>query len=257
VAWSRRVTPLRLSLVLPCFNGGSYIHRSLIALATWLDIHRGAVGPFELILVDDGSTDDTVSAATATGLPFRLIRHDRNRGKGAAVRSGMLAASGEYRLFVDADLPFDLAAIERVVHYLDVKEFDVCIGRRAERGALYAVDRPASRRLASRVFSAIIGRLVVTGVNDTQCGLKGFRAAAAEYLFRESRVDRFAFDVEILYLAFKNGFDVKAIPVKVVAEERSTLRIARDGIPMLLDVIRLPLRYHRGRYRPCPGRAAE
>jgi len=244
------VTTPRLSIVLPCFNGSTYIGRSLQVLTTWLETHRDTLGLAEVILADDGSTDDTAAAATATGIPFRLVRHERNHGKGAAVRSGMLAAAGEYRLFMDADLPFDLAVIERMVHYLDFKEFDVCIGTRARRGASYAVERPASRQIASLLFSEIVGRLVVTGVRDTQCGIKGFRASAADYLFHESRVNRFAFDVEILYLSFKNEFDVKTIPVKVMTGERSTIRVARDGIPMLLDVIRIPLRYHGGGYRP-------
>ena len=243
------MTAPRVSIVLPCFNGSSYIARSLQSLTTWLESHRETLGVTEVIVVDDGSTDGTTSAALATRLPFRVVRHDRNRGKGAAVRSGMLAASGAFRLFIDADLPFELSVIERMVHYLDFKEFDVCIGTRARRDSSYRVDRPAGRQLASLIFSELVGRFVVTGVRDTQCGVKGCRAAAAEYLFGQSRVDHFAFDVEILYLSFKNNFDVKVIPVKVVSGERSTIRMARDGISMVLDVIRLPIRFHRGGYR--------
>ncbi|HEV2105728.1 MAG TPA: glycosyltransferase [Candidatus Eisenbacteria bacterium] len=243
----------RLSLVLPCYNGGAYVATSLRALHAWLADHAAATGPAEVILVDDGSRDDTVAAAAATGLPVRIERQDRNRGKGAAVRRGMRVATGTFRVFMDADLPFDLGDLERVLHYLDFKEFDVVVGSRAVRGHSYAVARPAERRLASRVFSELVGRLVVTGVRDTQCGLKGFRAPIADYLFRESRVDRFAFDVELLYLAFKNGFDVKSIPVHMVAELPSTLQVARDGLPMLLEVLRLPLRFHTGGYRLFEG----
>ena len=239
----------RLSIVLPCLNGSGFIARSLCSLSAWLTERCSTLGPAEIVVVDDGSSDETLATAATCGVSFRSVRHERNRGKGAAVRSGMLAATGEYRIFIDADLPFELGILERMVHYLDFKEFDVVIGTRARRGASYAIARPASRQLASFVFAEIVGRMVVTGVRDTQCGVKGFRAAAAEYLFREARVDRFAFDVELLYLAFKNGFEVKVVPVQVVSGERSTIQVRRDGIPMLWDVVRLPFRFHSGGYR--------
>jgi dolichyl-phosphate beta-glucosyltransferase len=239
----------RVSLVLPCYNGGSYVRHSLATLFAWLGARTATLGSVEVILVDDGSADDTVALATATGLPFTCLRHERNRGKGAAVRTGMRAARGEFRIFMDADMPFELDVVERMLHYLDFKEFDVCVGSRTSGSDTYAIPRPFSRRLASLIFAEFVGRLVVTGVRDTQCGLKGFRAAAADYLFREARVDRFAFDIELLYLAFKAGFDVKAIPVRISGNGPSTLRVTRDGLPMLLDVMRLPIRYHRGVYR--------
>ncbi len=243
-----QATP-RLSIVLPCFNGSPYIRQSLHALHAWLESHGSAVGPAEMILVDDGSSDDTVAVATASGVPVRLVRHARNRGKGAAVRSGMSEARGAYRLFMDADLPFDLVVIERMLHYLEFKEFHVCVGSRATRGSSYVIERPSIRRLASLIFAEFVGRLVVTGVRDTQCGVKGFQAAVAEYLFGQARVDSFAFDIELLYLAFKNGFDVKSIPVQVVTEEPTTVKVVRDGVPMLLEVMKLPVRFHRGVYR--------
>jgi dolichyl-phosphate beta-glucosyltransferase len=244
----------RVSLVLPCYNGGGYVAESLATLHAWLEPRELTLGPFEVILVDDGSTDGTRNAAVATGLPFRLVRHRVNRGKGAAVRSGMLQASGRFQIFMDADLPFDLDALERMLYYLDFKEFDACIGSRATRESAYAVARPAARRLASTLFTELVGRLVVTGVRDTQCGIKGFRAHVARYLFGQSRVNNFAFDVELLYLAFKNGFDVKTIPVRLAAEKPSSVRVTRDGLPMLLEVMKLPLRFHRGEYALYDGR---
>lgn len=239
----------RLSLVLPCYNGGGYLQETLPQAFAWLDAHAATVGPYEVILADDGSTDDTRERALATGLPVRVVSLARNRGKGAAVRAGMREATGDYRVFMDADLPFELDVLERVLHYLDFKEFDVVVGSRASGASSYAVRRPGARWLASVLFAEFVGRLVVTGVRDTQCGLKGFRAPIAEYLFGEARVDRFAFDVELLYLAFKNGFDVKALPVRILEERPSTLQVMRDGWPMLVEVLKLPVRYHRGRYR--------
>ena len=243
----------RLSLVLPCYNGAGYIEETLPRLFKWLRAHEPTVGPYEVILAEDGSTDDTVARARATGLPVEIVHMPRNLGKGAAVREGMKRATGQYRVFMDSDLPFDLDLILRVLHYLDFKEFDVVVGSRAPSGASYSVQRPATRRLGSVLFSEFVGRIVVSGVRDTQCGLKGFRADVAEYLFGQARVNRFAFDVELLYLAFKNGFDVKALPVRVLEEHPSTLNVVRDGLPMLLEVLRLPIRFHRGKYRLFEG----
>lgn len=244
----------RLSLVLPCYNGSGYVHETLPVLFAWLREHDAALGPVEVLLVDDGSPDDTATRVRALGLPIEVIRLEPNQGKGAAVRRGMLAAHGAFRIFMDADLPFELTVLERMLHYLEFKEFDVVVGSRAPSGASYSVSRPASRTLASRIFTEFVGRLVVTGVRDTQCGIKGFRADVAEYLFGQSRVDRFAFDVEVLYLAFKNNFDVKTLPVRVLEERPSTLSVWRHSLPMLLEVLRLPWRWHRGQYRLFTGR---
>jgi dolichyl-phosphate beta-glucosyltransferase len=244
-----QATAPRLSIVLPCYNGASYIRQTLTTLHGWLESRRDTIGTSELILAVDGATDDTAAAANASGVPVRVVQIEPHRGKGAAVRSGMLAATGTFRIFMDADLPFDLAVIAEMLRYLDVKEFDLCIGSRAAKGTAYAVQRPGERRLASLLFTELVGRLVVTGVRDTQCGVKGFRAPIAEYLFRESKVDSFAFDVELLYLAFKNGFDVKTIPVRLNEDKPSTVRVLQHGLPMLIEVLELPFRYHRGGYR--------
>ena len=247
-------TPPRLSLVLPCYNGARYLGETLPTLFDWLARHDDTLGPVQVLLADDGSTDGTAQAAAATGLPVEVVRLPVNRGKGAAVREGMRRATGRFRVFMDADLPFELQVLERVVHYLDFKEFDVVVGSRAPRGDSYTVQRPTARRWSSFIFSEFVGRLVVTGVRDTQCGIKGFRADVADYLFREARVDRFAFDVELLYLAFKNNFDVKTLPVRILDERPSTLQVMRDGWPMLLEVVRLPMRFHSGGYRMFAGR---
>jgi len=247
-------TPPRLSLVLPCYRGGGYLSETLPALFAWLRAHESVTGPSQVVLVDDGSPDDTSEKARATGLPLLVERLPVNRGKGAAVRRGMQLATGRFRIFMDADLPFELGVIERMLHYLDFKEFDVVAGSRAAGGRSYTLERPTSRRWASVLFAEFVGRMVVTGVRDTQCGIKGFRADVADYLFGQARVDRFAFDVELLYLAFKNNLDVKTLPVHVLEERPSTMKVGRDGLPMLLEVLRLPVRWHRGGYTPFAAR---
>jgi glycosyltransferase involved in cell wall biosynthesis len=247
---------VHLSIVLPCYRGARYLDANLRRLHAWLADHRERVGEHEVLLVDDGSPDGTAEVAEATGLPVRVLRLPVNRGKGAAVRAGMRAATGEFRIFMDADMPFDFAILERMLHYLEFKEFDVVVGSRVARGTSYAAPGPGVRRLASRVFSSFVGRLVVTGVPDTQCGIKGFRGEVADYLFSQARVDNFAFDIELLYLAFKNGFDVKGLPVQLAVEQASTVRVVQHGLVMLWEVLRLPLRYYSGAYTMMPGRGA-
>lgn len=237
-----------VSIVLPCYNGARYIEGSLRRLRGFLDAHGSVLGPHEVILVDDGSADGTAGLVEG-GFPWvKVLRCDANRGKGAAVRAGMLAAKGAYRVFIDADLPYDLEVLPKMLDYLRVKEFDVCIGSRSKEAG-NALKRRPLRRLASGVYTFFISRLVVTGVRDTQCGVKGFRARAAEYLFSESTVDGFAFDVEILYLAFKNDMDIKRMPVLLVSDDNSTVSVIRHGLRMLWDVLMLPVRYYGHRYR--------
>jgi dolichyl-phosphate beta-glucosyltransferase len=234
-----------LSLILPAYNAAGYLARSLQALLE----RRPSWPSSELLVVDDGSTDATAAiAAQYQRAGVVCLRLPRNRGKGGAVRTGMLAARGRFRIFTDADLPYELEAIERVLDYLDRKEFDLVIGGRDLPGSRFAVRPTRPRRIASALFTLLISRLVVTGVVDTQCGLKGLRAAAAERLFRLARVDGFAFDVELLYLAYKHNLDIKRIPVQQVRNAPSTLSLPLSSVRMLWDVLLLPLRYHSGGY---------
>jgi dolichyl-phosphate beta-glucosyltransferase len=178
----------------------------------------------------------------------RSLRLPRNLGKGAAVRAGMLAAGGRFRTFMDADLPYELEAVARILNYLDQKKFDVVIGARDLPGSRFEVRPTRPRRIASQLFTLLVSRWVMTGVVDTQCGLKGFRAAAAERLFRLAVVNGFAFDVEVLYLACKLGLGIQRIPIRQVRNEPSTISLPLGSARMLWDVLLVPLRYHGGGY---------
>jgi dolichyl-phosphate beta-glucosyltransferase len=238
----------RVSVVVPCYNGAPFILESLDLLLSYLREHPD-IGTWEVVLVDDGSRDHTSELVAARFPEVRLIRHPRNRGKGAAVRTGMLAARGAFRFFTDADMPYDLVGLPKILHYLDTKEFHIGIGTRARPDWKHQVRPSALRAFTSAFFTMIVSRLVVTGIKDTQCGFKGFQAAVAEYLFSEARVNNFAFDVEILYLAFKNDLDVKRVPVRFVRDDVSTVSLLRHGSFMLLELLRIPFAFHGGRYR--------
>lgn len=234
-----------LSLVLPAYNAAGFLRSSLLLLRE----HRPRWPASEVIVVDDGSRDTTADVvAEFAGEGVTCLRLPQNRGKGGAVRAGMLAARGAYRIFMDADIPYELDAVDTMLRYLDFKEFDIVIGSRHVPGAHFEVDLPWPRKIASAVFTAFVTRLMVTGVVDTQCGIKGFRAAAAERLFRLSVLDSFTFDVEILYLAFKLNLDVKRIPVRQVRNEPSTIRLSRHTPKMVKDLVSIPLRFYRGGY---------
>lgn len=234
-----------LSLILPAYNAAGFLRSSL----QLLNQHRSRWPASEVIVVDDGSPDRTAEvAAEFADSGVTCLRLPQNRGKGGAVRAGMLAAKGPYRIFMDADIPYELDAVDTILRYLDFKEFDVVIGSRELPGAHFEVRLPLLRRISSAVFTLFVTRVMVTGVADTQCGLKGFRAAAAEQLFRRSVLDSFTFDVELLYLAYKLNLDVKRIPVRQVRDEPSTIRLSRHAPRMVVDLLGIPLRFYRGGY---------
>ena len=240
----------RVSIVMPCHNGVPYLQQSIPRLIRHLDARQASIGECELIFVDDGSTDGSAEIVEQAFPQVRVLRHAANRGKGAAVRTGMLSAKGRFSVVIDADMPYDLDALETMLDYLDRKEFHLCIGTRSRGTSSTLEKRSLARKLASIVFTAFVSRIVVTGVRDTQCGFKGFRTDIAKHLFQQSRVDNFAFDVEVLYLAFKNDLDIKRLPVRLECDDDSSVSLLRHALPMLISILQLPFRYHRGGYAP-------
>jgi dolichyl-phosphate beta-glucosyltransferase len=217
-----------LTVVLPCYNEAERLPRTLRSLLMHLSRVPGEV---EVLVVDDGSTDATVAAVeaiAAVDARVRLLCLSCNRGKGAAVREGMLAAKGELIVFTDADGSYGPSELDRIVGAL--AETPVAIGARvATRG-------PLIRRVASRVFSLAIRVLVGLPFPDTQSGLKGFRRAAAREIFRRARLDGFAFDVEALLLAGRLGFDVVEVGVQAIERRGSKVRVLADAPRMLGEV---------------------
>ncbi len=240
-----------LSLIVPVYNAEIFILDTLTRITEW---KKEFPHNTQIIIVDDGSKDKTKAVIeqyiNGKDNSIELLEYGQNKGKGYAVRAGMLAAKGKYRIFTDADIPFGFPAIERIFYYLDFKEFDVCIGNRKSENSQYLLQRGFMRKLSSQIFTFIISRYVVTGVNDTQCGLKGFRAHAADFLFSRSQIDGFAFDVEILYICYKYEFDFKRLPVEFEGNNISTIRLGKSSIEMFWAIMCLPFRYHfSGKYK--------
>jgi glycosyltransferase involved in cell wall biosynthesis len=252
-----------LTIVFPCFDEAERLPRTFERYLAHFPADPRAT---ELIVVDDGSTDDTLAVAeriAGRDPRVRVLSSERNHGKGFAVRTGMLAAKGDRVVFTDADGSYGPEAVDRVVRALD--RAPVAIGVRpagpnqapkeaatSEGPALDAHREartgPALRRLASRVFNQAIRRTLGLPFHDTQCGLKGFQRQAAAELFGRSRLDGFAFDAEILFLARRLGLEVVEVPVQVIQHDGSKVRLAVDALQMLRDVWSVRRAAARGAY---------
>jgi len=232
-------TPAR-SLVIPMFDERARIARSIAVLA---ESGMGEVD-LELLLVDDGSGDGTPEVAEealeAAGLSnARVLRQSPNAGKGAAVRAGMLAATGAARVFVDADLCVTAADIERCFAELESGRAEVVYGTRAHPGSALHRNQPIHRVASGRTFNLLLRGLGLTDERDTQCGLKGFTAEAAERIFGQLVTERFAFDVEVLARARRSGMHVLPLPVEWSHLDASRVRPVRDGIDMVRAAVRI------------------
>ena len=236
-----------LSVVLPSYRGAA-VARTHVPLL--LDHLRRSRISFEILLVDDGSEDSGATESVARELGCVFLCNPHNMGKGAAVRRGMLAARGRVRIFTDVDIPYELECIDRALYYLVFKEFHFVAGDRTLEESSYYHQVSVARHISSEVYSTVVGRLVAGGWFDTQCGLKGFRDHVADDLFSVSRIDRFAFDVELFYVALKRNYDIKRIPVQLRSNETSSVRVLRDGPAMVRDLAVIRYNQLRGAYQP-------
>lgn len=233
---------VEVSVVLPSFRAAPLALRSAIELVAFLPTIAAS---WEVVLVDDGGGDFAGHRERLSDSRLRLLELPANLGKGAAVRAGMLAATGTVRLFTDCDLPYGVEAIADLVRILSRREADVVAGDRRLPGSSGAAKPPALRRLASAAFAGLVRALVAADLGDTQCGVKGFRGEIADLLFAEQRIDRFAFDVELLALAQAHRLRVVRIPVHLRGVEPSSIRLGSDSLIMLFDLLRLGRRLRR------------
>lgn len=235
----------KLSLIIPVYNAEDFIYESLISLSKWRSELTYSV---QILLIDDGSTDTSLEIMNdyieKQDDTLQVLSYKSNQGKGYAVKKGMLEAIGDYRIFTDCDIPYGLEVIDKILYYLDFKEFDVCIGNRKSAKSRYEQEITKSRKLSSKIFTFIISRYVVTGVKDTQCGLKGYRANIAKKLFSRTQIKGFAFDVETLYYCYKFDYEIKRIPVSFQGNSISTINLFPVSLQMCWDIILLPIRYH-------------
>ncbi|MEM9292205.1 MAG: dolichyl-phosphate beta-glucosyltransferase [Acidobacteriota bacterium] len=228
-----------LSIVIPAYNEEERLGATLGMLGRFAAEREEVV---ELIFVDDGSSDGTADLLAdfqppELRCPPRLLRSPQNRGKGHAVRQGMLAARGEQILFSDADLSTPLGELDRLQQALAGAK--VAIGSRALAQSRIVKSQSRVRVLGGKALNLAVQLLALPGIHDTQCGFKLFTREAAQAIFRRATIDGFAFDVEVLYLARRLGFQVAEVPVEWHNAEGSKVDPLMDGLRLLRDVLRV------------------
>ncbi len=234
-----------LSIVVPAYNEAQRIGRLLTDIAGF---RRNFPGRLEVIVVDDGSQDDTAAVARshaerlALADAFTVLSLPANRGKGHAVRQGMLKSRGRLVLFCDADGATPMKEFYRLKERIDAG-CDVAVGSRDLPGANLVVPQPLHRRLMGAAMRWIVSRLVLDGVRDTQCGFKLFTAAASRSIFSRQTIDGFSFDVEVLYLAQRLGLEVAEVPLEWHDQPGSKVDPWRTPPAMLRDLLAIRLRH--------------
>lgn len=232
-----------VSLVMPAYNSVRYIGANVTRASTFFE---DAGIDAEVIVADDGSTDGTADAVAAR--PDVHVLRLPHRGKGAALRDGMTAATGAIRAFTDADLPYGMDSLPLAISYIRERRYHAVVGDRTLPGSAYE-STGWLRTVVSEVASFAFRTLVTGGIYDTQCGFKVFRGDVAAELFRLSRVRGFAVDVELIYLLLKYRLDLKRIPVRLVRNEPSSVRVVRDSTAAFRDIALIRWNWARGVYR--------
>jgi dolichyl-phosphate beta-glucosyltransferase len=226
-----------ISIIIPGYNEEKRIVQSLTALSAFCEEH---FEKYEIVFVNDGSTDKTREIVEKLAMPFlKTVHLESNQGKGHAVKSGMLAARGDYRFFTDADLPYDLHAFLKGIKIFHTTQCDVVGGARDLPESSDQSRQTLFRQLTSKCFSALVRFLLNVDVKDTQCGLKGFTAAAAKKLFSQSSIKGYAFDVELFLLARTSDLKICKVPVSLIERHHSNVRLSLDAPMMFWDVLKL------------------
>ncbi|HEU4643298.1 MAG TPA: glycosyltransferase [Gemmatimonadaceae bacterium] len=245
--------PPHLSLVVPVYNGAGRLPGSLGELRAWL---CDRAYDWELILVDDhsGARVAELLADFACATPgVTVLRNDRNRGKGFSVARGMLAARGQYRVFTDADLAYPASEVDRILCDL-YGGADVAVACRVLPASRYIMSPTFfsylyTRHVMSRLYNALVRWTLVPGILDTQAGLKGFTARAAEIVFPRLTIPRFGFDVEALFIARRHGLSIRQTAVHFRYEdEPTTVRFLADAARMARDLALIRANHWRKRY---------
>lgn len=232
-----------LSIVIPAFNSARYLAANVDRVLAFFD-ETGIRG--EIVVADDGSTDGTAGSVVETER-VRVLRLP-HRGKGAAVRDGMAVTTGDVVGFTDADLPYGVASLPLALAYIRDRRYHAVIGDRTLPGSTHS-STGFLRTAVSEVASFAFRTLVTGGIYDTQCGFKVFRGDVGREVFRLTRIDGFAIDVEVIYLLLKYRLDLKRIPVRLERNEPSSVRVIRDSLGAVRDIAAIRWHWATGRYR--------
>lgn len=236
-----------LSIVFPAHNEEKRLPRTLEQTAAFLQAQPYSA---EIIVVENGSTDRTLAVAEehAARLPMLRVIHEEQRGKGRAVRRGMLAARGEYRFFCDVDLSMPITEINRFFPP-QLEGAEIVIASREAPGSV-RYNEPAYRHTTGRVFNWMVKTLALPGIEDSQCGFKCFSASAAEALFPLQTIMGWSFDVELLYAARRRGLRIVELDIPWYFNPDSKVHVLRDSWRMFWDLLSIRWNGLRGRYQP-------
>ena len=234
-----------VSIVIPAYNEETRLGQTIDELTKYLNAQPWE---WEVRVVDDGSTDGTCRVAEEWTRRFAavVLQREPHRGKGGAVKAGLLAAKAAYRFICDADRAMPVTELPRFLPPA-LTAFDVAIGSREGLGAR-RVGEPLVRHVAGRIFNYAVQQLTVRGIEDTHCGFKMFTAAAAEAIFPLVQVDGWAFDIEVLHIARARGLRIVEVPIEWHYGRRSQLNLLRDGVSMFRELLRIRARARSGVY---------
>ena len=234
-----------LSVIIPAHNEENRLPDTLEQVLRFLDAQQFTS---EVLVVENGSSDNTFAVAQQFAGQHEQIRVlQSERGKGAAVKHGMLEARGEYRFMCDADLSMPVEEISKFIPPA-LEEFHIAIASREAKGAV-RYNEPAYRHLGGRGINFLIQLFILPGLNDTQCGFKCFRADVAEELFRMQTLPGWSFDIEVLYIARKYGYQAREIPIHWYHDAETKVRALPDAIRMFQDIFRIHANALRGIYK--------
>ncbi|MCC7306672.1 MAG: glycosyltransferase family 2 protein [Acidobacteria bacterium] len=240
----------QISIIVPAYEEEERLGDSLRKILTHTGSGEMSV---EIIVVDDGSRDATADVARGVFAEFpaaaaRVIRYETNRGKGFAVKTGLLAAEGKIALFSDADLSTPIGEMRKLIDPIAAGEFDLTFGSRALDRSLIGTHQPWRREQGGKVFNLVVRLMTGMPFWDTQCGFKAFNLAKFRPLLDVMKIDRFGFDVEFLYVARLHGLRLKEIPVRWNNDERSKVSVVRDSLRMFDEVRQIRRNARNGIY---------
>lgn len=228
-----------LSIIIPAYNEEERLKTTLEKIHSYL---KSKDYKCEIIIVDDGSIDLTSQVALSSELAkegkLALLKNDKNSGKGFSIKRGILASNGDCILFTDSDLSTPIEEFDKLLSYLKL-DYDVAMGSRSIAGADVRLRQPFYREIMGKVFNFLVQLFVLKGFVDTQCGFKVFKAICAKDIAKELKIDRFGFDVEMLYLAKKKNYKIKEVPVIWLDSPTSRVSPVSDSCKTFTDLLRI------------------
>ncbi|MBE0425214.1 MAG: glycosyltransferase family 2 protein [Nitrospirae bacterium] len=233
-----------ISVIIPAYNESGRILTTLGRIDEYL---RSCFKNYEIIVVNDGSFDNTGDIVLGAGekiTSVKYIGYQPNRGKGYALRQGVAHSTGDIVLISDADLSTPIEELEKLLNFYE-SGADVIIGSRALAESQIVVRQPWWREFMGKTFNRFVKNLLLKDFQDTQCGFKLFRGHVAREIFSHSCIDRFAYDVEILYIAGKAGYKIKEVPIRWINSPDSRVRPLKDSFQTALDVLKIRFRKYR------------